>query len=373
VSPLLPFRLLLLILFGIFAARGEEKKPPSLSDYYSILADGGGSPPSGDQYDAFSALLQAKEPGWGLLSDLLLNVDREGDAARRIWSGPLQDTPETGPFAESFEKELDRRLKNETWALLYAKADLASLRYGRHITEYELIQNDFDSVREEAKRGTFGIDILYLRIRLMEYPSFPGHRFPWNGSAREKKQGIREILAWWNSHKKEVRAPDAEELDAREREAAKPSEATIVGVRPSGGRSPWPAGNVEVVTHGGVREKWTSAGNCLLPHVCPVTGAVGWLLFSKRDARGEPLPSTLRVLSPEFGRRDFHNSAAIELWAFSEDGASVVLKVRSAATGLSLVQYDLRTRKPLGQVQGTVPYAQLPPWARVLAEDTASP
>ncbi|HEX2746927.1 MAG TPA: hypothetical protein VHM91_02925, partial [Verrucomicrobiales bacterium] len=114
-SPLLPFRLLLLILFGIFAARGEEKKPPSLSDYYSILADGGGSPPSGDQYDAFSALLQAKEPGWGLLSDLLLNVDREGDAARRIWSGPLQDTPETGPFAESFEKELDRRLKNETW------------------------------------------------------------------------------------------------------------------------------------------------------------------------------------------------------------------------------------------------------------------
>jgi hypothetical protein len=368
-SPSLPLPLLLFILFAITTARAEEKKPPPLSEYYSTLARVNVLPPSGDEYDAFDALMRAKEPGWALLRELLLNPEREGDAARRIWNGPMQETPEFGPFSESFQKELDRRLENETWALQYAKADLESHRYARGCTRYEQIENEFDRVKNYAKDGFFGINILYLRIRLIEYPAFPGHRFPWNGTVREKKRGVEEMLNWWARHKKEVRAPDAEELDERARDALKPATAEIKGPVAPDSNFPWQVGNVEVVTRGGVREKWTSAGNCLKPLVDTTTGSVGWLLFSERNSRGEPLSSTLRVVSPDFGRRDFHAGPVIDLWIFSEDGATVVLKVLSPKTGLSFVQYDLRTRKQRAFVQGPVPFAQLPAWAQPLADD----
>jgi hypothetical protein len=142
-------------------------------------------------------------------------------------------------------------------------------------------------------------------------------------------------------------------------------------------------GNVKVTFTDGHTEVLTHTGGCYAAKVSP-KGDVGWI----QSAKMEPLTDekgvnhqgkmialnkdslVVRLLNggtkkfPPLGENHF-----IMDWRFADDGKTVILRSMGYHGPSSFVQYDLASGKVIdSRGPGYTPYAELPAWARSLAE-----
>lgn len=176
--------------------------PPD-SDYYTLSV-----PP--EARNAFMALVAAGKEGWDRIFALEFDVYTGGDYARYIdslWNA--SDLPEglVDRFQRAEFLEEEKRAQNETWALLYAQACERSnnIHAERHVSGVERMQKRIDELEHpETAAEPQLIAVAFLRVKLVERNDFPGHKFPWNGTAEEQAIAMKAILRWWTQHLKEL-------------------------------------------------------------------------------------------------------------------------------------------------------------------------
>ena len=150
--------------------------------------------------------------------------------------------------------------------------------------------------------------------------------------------------------------------------APKPVDAVIVDVPTE--RRDWhsPIGNVKVTFSDGHTEMWTKEGKCIHPKTSS-TGLVGWTRYSERNAKDEPVNSTLRILVTESDIKDLAAGPYIEEWDFTDGDKSVVIKSRGRHGPANFVKYDINSAKVIDSVKTYLPYNELPDWAKPFSDD----
>jgi len=150
----------------------------------------------------------------------------------------------------------------------------------------------------------------------------------------------------------------------------------IVVPRPDESRE---IGNVKVTFSDGHTEVLTHTGDCYDAKVSP-KGNVGWIRVGKTESVPGPrrtiqtgkdslvvrLPDGATKKFPPFGENVF-----ISNWRFADDGKTLIIKSMGHHGPSSYVQYDLASGKVIDSRAGYTPYAELPPWAKLLADPVA--
>lgn len=160
-----------------------------------------------------------------------------------------------------------------------------------------------------------------------------------------------------------------------------PKDVSIIVVRsPSEGRK---TGNVKVTFTDRRTQVLTHTGDCFDAKVSP-NGNVGWIQSAKMehltDNEGVTYPKmvavnkdslVVRLLDgktrkfPPLGENTF-----IVDWRFGDDDKTVILRSAGYHGPSSFVQYDLASGKVIdSRGNGYTPYAELPAWAKPLADD----
>ena len=142
-------------------------------------------------------------------------------------------------------------------------------------------------------------------------------------------------------------------------------------------------GNVKVTFTDGRTEVLTHTGDCFDAKVSP-NGNVGWIRSAKlehlTDNKGVTYPKmvavnkdslVVRLLDgktrkfPPLGENTF-----IVDWRFGDDDKTVILRSMGYHGPSSFVKYDLASGKVIdSRGPGYTPYAELPAWAKLLADD----
>jgi hypothetical protein len=169
---------------------------------------------------------------------------------------------------------------------------------------------------------------------------------------------------------------------ARDDQRSTPKDVSIVVVpsQSEGGKT----GNVKVTFTDGHTEVLTDTGDCYSAKVSP-KGDVGWIRSAKRvpvtDEKGVKYPGKMIALNkdslvvrlldgktrkfPPLGENNF-----IMDWRFGDDDKTVILRSMGYHGPSSFVKYDLASGKLIdSRGTGYTPYAQLPAWAKPLADD----
>ena len=137
-------------------------------------------------------------------------------------------------------------------------------------------------------------------------------------------------------------------------------------------------GNVKVTFTDGGTEVLTQTGDCFNAKISP-NGNVGWI----RGAKMVPLSDGIKMKAlnkdslvvrlldgitrkfPPLGENTF-----IEEWRFGDDGKTAILRSMGYHGPSSFVQYDLASGKVIdSRGNGYTSYAELPAWAKPLADD----
>ena len=136
-------------------------------------------------------------------------------------------------------------------------------------------------------------------------------------------------------------------------------------------------GNVKVTFTDGHSEVLTHTGDCSNAKVSP-KGNVGWIRGAKmeiispsvkaialnKDSLVVRLPDGRIKKFPPFGENTF-----IMDWTFAADDKTVILRSMGYHGPSSFVQYDLASGKVIdSRGPDYTPYAELPPWAKPLAQ-----
>jgi hypothetical protein len=178
-----------------------------------------------------------EDSSWRVLFEALFDVTEKGDAARRIYSaGNAHDrtsfiqilflfdswghagTPrplsaiaisagQLKRLQRAVRAETAKRAKDEAWALQYATAcersgaDKAVKGRGE-LSRAEVLDGLFDDLAAPAEvPEPLLLSVAFLRIHLADRPDFPGHSFPWNGTARQQREAVKGVLTWWEEHR----------------------------------------------------------------------------------------------------------------------------------------------------------------------------
>jgi hypothetical protein len=200
--------LLLTALSSLSLATAKEPLGEAYSVLIQPLSDARSA--SSEAYDAFRKLVLAGEDGWKLIFDAQFTLGELGDTTRNIsslWETSGIPDGLLKKFDQAERKELLSRSQNETWALLYAHDYEAS----RHPKSTSRGRTYFEYLAEyighlAASKDSLLMDVAFLRVNLASEPDFPGHAFPWNGSAEQKSKAVQAILDWWKIHGKELDA-----------------------------------------------------------------------------------------------------------------------------------------------------------------------
>ena len=141
-----------------------------------------------------------------------------------------------------------------------------------------------------------------------------------------------------------------------------------------------PTGNVRVTFRDQHTEVWTHGGDCRDAHLSQ-KGDVGWVRAEKtgidrpnmrvsgRDFLNlRLLDGTLRELSP---LADVGDARLIEEWRFADRGATVVIRARSYHGPAFYLKYDVQTGRVIDDVGTYRPFAELPVWAKSIADESS--
>jgi hypothetical protein len=192
-----------------FSLAAEDPQP--LADPAGTLRDGFGTSPSPAQFEAFRTLVQQGAKGWAVLIDTEFELGSSGATTRRIHSfwetGGVPESLITG-YENAWEKELLKRVTNETWALLYARDCEESEFHARSESELDRLDAEFDAIKKSANPADALIHVASLRVILVATADFPGHRFPWHGTAEQQKDARQDLLKWWSSHREKFKRED---------------------------------------------------------------------------------------------------------------------------------------------------------------------
>jgi len=170
-----------------------------------------------DPHDAYKKLVAAGTEGWRRIFQVEFDVSEAGDLARHTGSlwGYVESDGITDKIADGFFRaeraELERRTRNETWALLYAAAYERSKnwRVDRRKTKTDRLQEHVNHLKNPDKATEpLLATVAFLRVNLVDRNDFPGHTFPWHGTAREKTAAVRAIEQWWTRHREEFKNDD---------------------------------------------------------------------------------------------------------------------------------------------------------------------
>jgi tetratricopeptide (TPR) repeat protein len=158
---------------------------------------------------------------------------------------------------------------------------------------------------------------------------------------------------------------------------SKPISAEVVDIPELQAEFGIKAGNVKVTFSDGHTAVWTHSGDCQNAKVSP-KGNVGWIRIAKRETLS-PSGKTIALNNdslvvhlidgttkkfPPFGENHF-----IPDWRFAEDDKAVIVRSGGYHGPASYVQYDLASGKVIdSRGSGYTPYAQLPAWAKPLAD-----
>ncbi len=164
---------------------------------------------------AFEGLVCAGPEGWARLFKIQFDVNTSGDLTRRInslWGIPSEMSDDMiEKFFKAQRAELAKRSQNETWALLYAAADLRCqhINIDRRLNKMEKLQNLINNLHlPTAESDPILMTVAYLRVGLAHRNDFPAHSFPWRADQHKKAAAIRQIHAWWQKHQEEFKDDD---------------------------------------------------------------------------------------------------------------------------------------------------------------------
>ena len=200
----------------VFVSIATATEPQALADRYNVLVGGlARTGPSPEQYDAFRYLVEQGPEGWRLLFQAQCDTNFAGDAARKIdsfWETSGLSEELLDKFHQTQGEQIAKRASNETWAILYAAAYERTAHRARHVTQFERIDGQFESVRIQLQRPSEALmAVAYLRVMLVEAKSFPGHNFPWTAPTGEQKKALEELLGWWKASRSRYNQEEAEQ------------------------------------------------------------------------------------------------------------------------------------------------------------------
>ena len=141
-----------------------------------------------------------------------------------------------------------------------------------------------------------------------------------------------------------------------------------------------PTGNVRVVFRDHHTEVLTHGGDCLDAHVSP-KGDVGWV---RAERTGIDRPN-MRVIGREFldlrlldgnllelsPLTDVGDARLIAEWRFADRGRTVILRSRGYHGPAFYLKYDVQTGRLIDEVGTYRPFAELPGWARPIADEVS--
>jgi hypothetical protein len=126
-------------------------------------------------------------------------------------------------------------------------------------------------------------------------------------------------------------------------------------------------GHIEVRFSDGHTETLALKENATEPHVSK-DGAVGWVDWTAVDAKGYRVgPDKVRIRRANASMLTLaphHEAPFIEVWAFSDDGSSVIIKSRQHHGPAYFVKYNLATGKLTDHIDGFVEKSKMPSWAQ---------
>ena len=151
--------------------------------------------------------------------------------------------------------------------------------------------------------------------------------------------------------------------------AAGSAPASVAIVKNPADTSGFDVGRVQVTFADGHQEFLDPSDKCRLPKISG-KGDVGWSEWTDvtSDRYGHS-SEVLRVKTHTGVLKKFKpNALFIENWAFADDDKAVVIESMQHHGPMYYIKYSLSGKK-LGQVDGYVPYAQLPAWAQPISDD----
>jgi hypothetical protein len=199
-----------------------------------------------------------------------------------------------------------------------------------------------------------------------------------NYKGRQPKLGDR-VTIWMHRHaitKMEIKADGA----AIAADRALPTQASIVIVPSEFDQFVTPTGNVRVTFSDTHTEVWTQSGDCRDAHVSP-KGDVGWVRAERTKVDRENmrvsgrdfldlrlLDGTARELSP---LADVPDARFIEEWRFTNRGATVVIRAHGYHGPALYLKYAVPSGKLVDHVGTYRPFAELPAWAKSIADESS--